>query len=145
MPYLADTNIVGRWVQPRDPQYPIARAAITALRNRGEILYITPQIITEFWATATRPVAANGLGLTAVQNTPRIRMLLRQFPLLPDTPVIYPLWENLVVTHGILGRQVYDARLVAVMQAHGVTHLLTFNVNHFQRFPGITVVDPAMV
>jgi hypothetical protein len=29
------------------------------------------------------------------------------------------------------------------MQAHGVTHILTFNGAHFQRFPGIIVADPA--
>lgn len=43
-------------------------------------------------------------------------------------------------TVDVRGRQVYDARLVAVMLAHGITHILTFNGNHFRRFTGITVV-----
>jgi predicted nucleic acid-binding protein len=41
-----------------------------------------------------------------------------------------------------LRRQVFDDRLVAVMQAHGLTHLLTLDPAHFRRFPGLTVVDP---
>jgi hypothetical protein len=37
---------------------------------------------------------------------------------------------------------VHDARLVAAMHVHGVTHLLTLNVRDFARYPGITVVHP---
>ncbi len=50
---------------------------------------------------------------------------------------------------GIIGKQVHDARLVAVCHVHGVTHLLTFNVGHFVRMagfgPGLVVVDPTRV
>jgi hypothetical protein len=49
----------------------------------------------------------------------------------------------------VIGRQVHDARLLAVCHAYGVTHLLTFNVAPFTRMagfaPGIVVVDPASV
>jgi predicted nucleic acid-binding protein len=38
--------------------------------------------------------------------------------------------------------QVYDTRLVASMHVHGITHLLTFNVSDFARFPGITAAHP---
>jgi hypothetical protein len=38
--------------------------------------------------------------------------------------------------------QVHDARLVAVMRVHGLTHVLTFNPTDFTRYPGITVVRP---
>jgi hypothetical protein len=50
---------------------------------------------------------------------------------------------------GVVGKQVHDARLVAVCHAHGVSHLLTFNVGHFTRLaafgPGLVVLDPATV
>jgi hypothetical protein len=71
------------------------------------------------------------------------------FPLLPETPDIYPAWKSLVMALGVIGKQVHDARQVAVCHVHGVTHLLTFNTGHFTRFsafgPGIVVVDPANV
>jgi predicted nucleic acid-binding protein len=38
--------------------------------------------------------------------------------------------------------QVHDARLVAVMEVHGLTHLLTFDTPDFHRFAGITAVHP---
>ena len=71
------------------------------------------------------------------------------FPLLPETPDIYPAWKALVVALGVVGKQVHDARLVAACHVHAVTHLLTFNVAHFARMagfgPGIVVLDPTTV
>jgi hypothetical protein len=69
--------------------------------------------------------------------------------LVSETPDIYPEWKALVAALGIIGKQVHDARLVAVCHVHAVTHLLTFNVAHFVRMagfgPGVVVVDPASV
>ena len=45
--------------------------------------------------------------------------------------------------HSVLGKQAHDTRLVALMEAHGLTHLLTFNAGDFARFPGVTCVEPA--
>jgi hypothetical protein len=71
------------------------------------------------------------------------------FSLLAETPNIYPAWKVLVGALGVIGKRVHDARLVAVCHAHGVAHLLTFNVAHFARLagfgPGVVVVDPANV
>ena len=35
-----------------------------------------------------------------------------------------------------------DARIVAAMKVHNVTHLLTFNTDDFKRYDEITVVNP---
>jgi predicted nucleic acid-binding protein len=40
------------------------------------------------------------------------------------------------------GRQVHDANIVATMLAHGVGHLLTFNVADFHRFEPLIAVEP---
>lgn len=61
---------------------------------------------------------------------------------MPEAPAILPRWLNLVEKHAVSGRQVHDTRIVAVMQAHGVTHLLTLNPKDFQRYPGVTVIEP---
>ena len=50
--------------------------------------------------------------------------------------------KGLVITHRVLGTQVYKARLVAAMLAHN--RILTFNVADFSRY-GVTVVHPAAV
>lgn len=144
MAYLADTNVVARWVIPHDPQFALARAPVVSLHQQGETVFITPQNIAEFWTVATRPAPplANGMGRPIEQVITDVQSIEPFFPLLQERPAIYPLWRQLVEKHSILARQVYDARLVAVMQAHGVTHLLTLNPNHFQRYEGITVVHP---
>jgi len=64
------------------------------------------------------------------------------FPMLLEVPEIYAHWRSLMETIEVRGRQVYDARLVAVMLAHNITPLLTFNASHFHRFPDIIVVEP---
>ncbi|MGA3102644.1 MAG: hypothetical protein ABSD61_12345 [Terracidiphilus sp.] len=67
------------------------------------------------------------------------------FPLLPDTPAIYPEWRRLVVTSKTTGARTHDARLAAALYVHGITHILTFNVGDFRRFDQLTAVHPADV
>jgi predicted nucleic acid-binding protein len=140
MAYLSDTNILLRWQRPTDPLYPVAQQAVKALQRRGERLYVTPQNYIEFWGVATRPASVNGLGMTPAEADAELAHLERFFLLAPDDPAIYGEWRRLVISVGVSGAQVHDARLVAVMRVHGLTHLLTFNPRDFTRYPGITVV-----
>ena len=65
------------------------------------------------------------------------------FPLLPGTPAIFPVWESLVIQYQVSGKPAHDARLVAALQVHGLTTILTFDKTGFSRYAGIEVVDPA--
>jgi predicted nucleic acid-binding protein len=142
MRYLADTNIVSRRVLASDPQHGVVKSAVDLLFLQGETIYACPQNLMEFHALATRPVEANGLGMTSADARAEAQVIESVFPLLPDVASIYPNWCALIDAYGVIGRQVYDARLVAVMLAHGVSHLLTLNPAHFRHFGGITVVEP---
>ena len=149
MRYLVDTNVLVRLANTDDPQYQVASDLIQAINESGAILQVTPQVLVEFRAVATRPKAANGLGLSGAQAEAKASKFERMFPLLEETPAIFPLWKALVAAEGVIGKQVHDARLVAVCHAHRVTHLLTFNGGHFARLsrfgPGVEVVDPSKV
>jgi predicted nucleic acid-binding protein len=68
--------------------------------------------------------------------------LKSMFPLLPDTPAIYPVWESLVIQYQVSGKPAHDARLIAAMQVHGLTSILTFDKSGFSRYAGVEVVDP---
>src|SRR5438067_2283163 len=118
-------------------------------RFPGEALRITPQNLVEFRNFATTPTSANGVGLTALAAEGLAATFEAAFPLLSESPDIYPAWKAIVGTLGIIGKQVHDARLVAVCHVQGLTHLLTFNVAHFARMagfgPGLVVVDPASI
>jgi predicted nucleic acid-binding protein len=140
--YLVDTNVILRLILPADSQHALVNTAVNKVRIQGDILYITSQILIEFQAVATRPILANGLGLTSAQASLEAKKLEAIFPLLPETPAIYPQWRTLVDQYTVSGKQVHDTRLVAVMLVHGLTHLLTLNGTDFQRFSTITVVEP---
>lgn len=139
---LLDTNILLRLSDGASPEQSGAAHAVAALRLRGDQPCITVQNIIEFWAVATRPLDANGLGWSTQQTATEITHLLDTFPLLIDTSDILAQWLTLVTVHDIKGKKVHDARLVAVMLAHGVTHLLTFNVDDFTGYPHITILHP---
>lgn len=147
MIYLADTNVLLRVLHRTDPRYRIVRAAVGKLRANGHQLKATSQNFTEFWNASTRPINRNGFGLTPLETDRLLRIAERLFPLLPDSPAVYPEWRRLVVTYGVSGVQVHDARLVAAMISHGVTHILTFNTADFARYAteGIVAVDPGTI
>jgi predicted nucleic acid-binding protein len=72
-----------------------------------------------------------------------LKRLKSLFVLLPETPAIYPTWESLVIQQRVSGKPAHDARLVAAMQVHGITSILTFDKSDFSRYPGIEVIHPA--
>ncbi|MGH9836001.1 MAG: type II toxin-antitoxin system VapC family toxin [Blastocatellia bacterium] len=88
-------------------------------------------------------------GLRLRRRKPQATAFETAFPILPETPDIYPAWKALAQASGVVGKQVHDARLVAVCHVYGITHILTFNVQHFIRLvshgTGIIVVDPSTV
>jgi predicted nucleic acid-binding protein len=147
--YLIDTSILARLANTADVQYPVAIHAVMELHRRGETMRLTPQNLIEFRNAATRPVAQNGLGLTATEAKSRASIFEAAFPLIEETPAIYPAWKALVDAMGVIGKQVHDARLVVCCHVHGISHLLSFNTTHFSRFaafgPGIVIVAPNSV
>ncbi len=92
---------------------------------------------------ATRPVSQNGLGLSTSEAAAELARLKSMFPLLADTPAIYPVWESLVIQYRVSGKPAHDARLVAAMRVHGLTTILTFDRSGFSRYAGIEVLHPA--
>src|SRR5262249_8150091 len=102
-----------------------------------------------FRNVATRPVALNGLGRSAAEAEQFMAEFVRDYLLLEEDRTLFAIWQRIVQTIGVIGKQVHDARLVAVCHLCGVSHILTFNIRDFTRFaalpPGLTVVDPATV
>ncbi len=136
MAYRVDTSILGRLANTADVQYPVAIRAVIELHRRGEALHVTPQNLVEFRNAATRPIARNGLGLTALETASRADIFEAAFPLLVETAAIYPAWKALVDAVSVIGKQVHDARLVACCHTHGISHLLTFNNGPFHASGG---------
>lgn len=141
--YLLDTNILLRLFHRNDPLHPLVRQALSRLRAGGARFCCTSQILGEFWNVSTRPATARGgFGLTVAETDRRVRIVERIYHLLPDAPAVHNEWRRLLVAHVVAGVQVHDARIVAAMNTHGITHLLTLNGADFRRYPGITIQHP---
>lgn len=142
MTYLADSNVLLRLVYRRDPMHTDAQRAYITLRQNNEELCIVPQNLIEFWAVATRPASANGLGLTIEETSHENALLKSLFSVKSDTSSIFTVWEQLVRQYQVQGKQAHDTRLVAAMITHRISHLLTFNTDDFKRFAEITAIAP---
>ena len=147
MAVLLDTNVLVRLSNAADAAFPVATLSLLKLHQRGETVHITAQNLVEFRNVATRATSLNGLGLPLPIVESAAAVFERRFPLLPETPDIFVAWKALVSAAGVVGKQVHDARLLAVCEVHQISHLLTFNVAHFARFsacaPAIKVLHPA--
>jgi predicted nucleic acid-binding protein len=138
---LVDTNVLGRLCHFSDPLRAQAVAALLTLRKSHGRLVLAPQVCYEFWVTATRPSSVNGLGMTVDRATRWLDYFHTAFEILRDPSDLLDRWEALIRHHRTVGKAAHDARLVAFMQAHGLSSILTFNSGDFARY-GITVIDP---
>lgn len=146
MRFLLDSGILLRLVDERDLQHDLVEAAVGMLGNRGDELYISSQNIAEFWNVATRPVANNGFGLP-----PTTVAKLFDDSIEPSCAVLAELgtlqveFRRLLTKYSVVGKQVHDARLVAMMLTWQIDNILTLNERNFLRFvpEGIAVVSPA--
>jgi predicted nucleic acid-binding protein len=116
---------------------------MASIAARGDFLSVTKQNLVECWVVCTRPVANNGFGLSpAVAERVLSRIEGAMVQLTEEGNTVYQEWRRLVVEYGVSGKKSHDARLVAAMKVHEITHLLTFNVGDFQRFAGIVAMHP---
>jgi len=143
--YLIDTNVLLRISDEDDPRHTECSAAIDILGGRNEPLFVCAQVLAEFWVVLTRPRDVNGWGLAFDKAVVEMADARASFPCLAEPTDIADRWQQVVFDNKCMGRQAHDARIAALMLAHGVTHLLTLNGGDFARYQGITPVSPAEV
>lgn len=140
-----DTNIILRSVEPSHPTHHQAINAVKTLLINGDRACLIPQNLIEFWNVATRPIDKNGFGWSPEKTDAEISQLESLLTVLPDSQSIYREWRKIVLDNAVLGKQVHDARIVAAMNVHQITKLLTFNTKDFKRFHHITLIDPSNI
>jgi predicted nucleic acid-binding protein len=140
--YLIDTNIVLRLCNKDDVQHQTALESIKYLIQQNDSCFITSQVLIEFWVVATRPISVNGLAWTVQFTVKILEKLLTQFEILEDSPDVFQNWLNLIEKYQVTGKRSHDIRLVAMMQTHDVSHLLTLNPKDFSMITEISVVHP---
>jgi predicted nucleic acid-binding protein len=108
-------------------------------------LVLAPQVLTELWVIATRPVEVNGFGWSPAATSTVIARLCGQFPLLEEGPATFERWLALVETAEVRGKRAHDAHLAAVMLSQGISQILTLNPVDFQGLQGVVAVLPSKI
>lgn len=134
-----------RSAEPAHPTHSQAVNAVRTLLANGDRVCLIPQNLIEFWNVATRPIERNGFGWSPAKTDVEISRLESLLTLLPDSQAIYREWRTIVLDNLVRGKQVHDARIVAAMEVHQITKLLTFNTKDFIRFGHIVLIDPKTV
>lgn len=98
---LIETHVLLRALDRNHPQSRLARRAIIALRRQGAEFFVAARNLIEFWAVATRPVDARGLGMTVQWTVDQLARMRRFFTVLAGTAVVFSEWERLVINHQV--------------------------------------------
>lgn len=119
-----------------------AHEAATRLLNEDERrLALTPQIVREYLAVATRPAEDNGFGLAAGDAVTNVKQFLDDMDLLSEDGVSTAGLIDLIAGATALGKQVHDANVVAVALAHNARTIVTDNTRHFCRFDQLIAIE----
>jgi predicted nucleic acid-binding protein len=145
MRYLIDTGILLRIIDEKDRRHLLVQSAFETLGSQRHDLYITTQNIAELWNVATRPIANNGLNLSPAIVSQLIQESIEPFcEVLTERDTLPVELRRLLVNYNVIGKQVHDTRLVAMMLTWQIPNVLTLNERNFRRFEpeGITIVTP---
>ena len=118
-PGIVDTNVLVYALDADAPQHAAARALLDAARNASATLFVTSQILCEFYSIVTNPrrvpkPRAPADALTAISG------FLAFLQVLPVPAHAVDGLLNLLRRHPVTGGDVFDLQIVATMQANGV-------------------------
>ncbi len=136
-----DTNILLRANIPTAPFHQAARKTIENLWDEGAELWISRQVLREYIVNVSRE---QGLFQPMPPATieARINYFQTVFHIADDNQEITKHLLKLLQEIKFGGKQVHDANIVATMLAHNITHLLTLNIDDFNRFSAYITLLP---
>ncbi|MDZ7578938.1 MAG: PIN domain-containing protein [Candidatus Nanopelagicales bacterium] len=139
-----DTNILVAATDSTRTCHSSALAVFNSWPSAGAILVSSSQVLREYASVATRPIDANGLGLSPELCAANISAFLKRVSLLPDDERAVSKWLDMMVASGARGRAVHDAAIVASAVARDVRLLLTVDVDMLARFRKFVPVSGLM-
>jgi predicted nucleic acid-binding protein len=140
-PIFIDTNVLVYANLALSPFHRDAIDRLTSFAAAGVTLWMSRQIFREYLSAMTRPGLLTGT-IPMASLIGDIRSFSTQFSIAEDGPYVTAQLLTLLQQVPSAGRQVHDANIVATMQAHGITRLLTHNTDDFARYAGLITVLP---
>jgi predicted nucleic acid-binding protein len=132
-PVFIDTNVLVAATVVTHPSHATAVSLLSRLIADQTPLAISSQICREFLVVLTRqPV--EGRTFTTDEALAALGRWRSSCAVLGEDQVVLTELLELVRRHGVRGKQVHDANVVATMRANGIARLATFNLADFQRF-----------
>ena len=140
-PGVVDANVLVYALDADHSYHAISRSLLDAGRNRSTTLYVTSQILCEFYSIVTNPrrvlkPRSSADALAAVSG------MLAFFRVLPSPTRTVTILMNLLQHHPVTGGEVFDLQIVATMKANTIQRIYTFNAKDFEVFPELIVVVP---
>lgn len=141
--WFVDANILVFAANPLSPWHTAAVMRLREARRDKISLVVSPQVVREFIAAASRFAAGESPPPTdpILENVRRIRA---GFILVDETAATMDRLADLLKTIPTRGKQVHDANIAATMLTHGIPTLLTHNTVDFARFAGLIRIVPLM-
>jgi toxin-antitoxin system PIN domain toxin len=144
-PGALDSNILVYAVEGGAPQHAISRMLVEAARDPATTLYLTSQVLCEFYSIVTNPRrVAVPRSTTEALAVISALLALPGIRLLPTPARTVAGWMALLQRHPVTGGEVFDLQLVATMLANDVRRIYTFNTEDFEVFPELTVIAPTV-
>jgi hypothetical protein len=142
-PGVVDANILVYAVEAGAPRHAVSRALIEAARDPATTLYLTSQVLCEFYSIVTnaRRVAVPRSPSEALEAISAL-LALPGMHLLSTPARAVAGWMALLQRRPVTGGDVFDLQLVATMLAHDIQRIYTFNAADFEVFPELTVTAP---
>ena len=140
-PGVIDTNVLVYAMDADHPHHAATWALLDAARNGSTTLYVTAQILCEFYSIVTNPRRVLKPRSPA-EAVAAISGMLALLQILPGPARVITTVIELLQRHPVTSAGVFDVLSVSTMQTNDVRRIYTFNTADFEVFPELTVVVP---
>jgi predicted nucleic acid-binding protein len=142
-PGVIDANVLAYAMNADAEQHAASRALLEAARDPATTLYVTSQILCEFFSIITNnrryPQACSAA------DARRIVVALVALPgihVLPVPAGVVSILMELLERRPVTGGDVFDLQIAATMLANDVRRIYTFNAGDFEVFQEFAVLKP---
>ncbi len=137
---LLDTNILV-YAYNAGSEYHATCRTLLDRATKGDLnVCLAPQILFEFFAVVTNPSRV-AKPITFDEALDEMTKLADSLLLITPAINVHDSVINLMRQLGFGSKHIYDVVLAATMLGNGVTQLYTYDVERFQKIPGIKVLS----
>ena len=140
-PGVVDTNVLVYALDADAPKHAPSRALLEAGHDASTALYVTSQILCEFYSIVTnarrvqRPCSPAD-ALAAISS------LLGFLRVLPVPMHAIEELLRLLGRRPVIGADIFDLQILATMKVNGILRIYTFNGGDFTGFPEVDALTP---